>query len=442
MPDTRYVQSRDGTYIAYQMLGEGAIDLVYVPTWASQVEHLWEEPRVAAFFHRLASFSRLIIFDRRGSGLSDPATATLEDQMDDVCAVMDAVDSERAGFFAQLEGGAMAALFAATYPERVGALALYAAWSRSSWAEDYPWALKPHERASGEVAERIEHWGSGGLAETFAPSLAGEARFRDWFAKMERLAASPGQIKEINVLIAATDVRHVLPSIRVPTLVLHRPGDTCIDIRHSEYLRDHIPGARLVELPGVDTMPFIEMEPLVEELQEFFTGARGRPEPDRVLATVMFTDIVGSTRHAAELGDARFRELLERHHELVRRQLDRYRGREVKTIGDGFLATFDGPARAVRAASAITESVRDLGIELRAGLHTGELEVIGSDVGGLAVHIGARVSELAGPGQVLVSSTVKDLVVGSGIEFAECGLEELRGVPGRWQLYEVTGHGS
>ena len=440
MAETRYAQSRDGTFIAYQVVGQGPIDLVYVPTWVSQVEQLWEDPGVAGFFNRLASFSRLIMFDRRGSGLSDPTPGTLEEQMDDVLAVMDAVGSERAGLFAQLEGGAMAALFAATHPDRVGALALYASFSRASWAEDYDWALKPEERVDPAHSQRFDLWGTGAMADLFAPSMAQDPRFRAWFAKLERLSASPGQILRINEMIAATDVREVLPSIRVPTLVLHRREDQCFDFRHSQYLAEHIPGARLVEVPGTDSLPHIGegSDLITDELEVFFTGARGRGEPDRVLATVLFTDIVGSTEHAARLGDLRFRELLDRHHELVRRQLDRYRGREVKTIGDGFLATFDGPARAIRAASEITDSVRALGIELRAGLHTGELEVIGDDVGGLAVHIGARVSELANPGEVLVSSTVKDLVVGSGIEFDERGAAELRGVPGEWRLYAVA----
>lgn len=437
-PTTRYARSGE-LHIAYQVAGEGPIDVVYVPTWISQVEHIWEEPRVARFFERIASFARLILFDRRGSGLSDPAPApTLEGQMDDVLAVLDAVGSERAAIFAQVEGGAMAAMFAATHPERTGALVLFAAWARILRDVDYEWANPPEVR-DALVEEMLADWGIGKRAGALAPSAAGEPRFVEWFGRLQRLGASPGTAREMLHVVGDYDVRSVLPTIRVPTLVMHRAGDEAIDPRHSRYLADHIPGARYQELPGRDSLAaFGDADAVVDEIEQFLTGTRHRRGPDRVLATVMFTDIVGSTRRAAELGDARWRELLVDHDTLVRRELDRHRGRFVKSTGDGVLATFDGPARAILCATTIVDAARELGLELRAGLHTGECEVVGDDVGGLAVHIAARVSQAAGPAEVLVSSTVKDLVVGSRIEFGERGMHDLRGVPGEWRLFEAV----
>ena len=437
-PETRYAKSGD-VHLAYQVVGEGPIDLVYVPTRVSNLDALWDEPHVTAFFEALASFSRVILFDRRGAGLSDPVSgaATLEEQMDDVHAVMDAAGSERAALFAQLEGGAMAALFAATHPERTTALALYAAFARTAWAPDYDFAQKPEEREP-RMAAIYDQWGKGSLAHVFAPSLAGDERFRQWFGRLERLSVSPGTFRALTEMMGETDVRHVLPQVRVPTLVLHRTDAEGIDIRHSRYLAEHIPGAKFVELPGRDTMPFAgDTAAILGEIEEFLTGARHEPEPDRVLATVMFTDIVGSTERAAELGDSRWRTLLQRHDALVREHLARHRGREVKTVGDGFLATFDGPARAIRCAAGLAGATPELGLEVRAGLHSGEVEIIGDDVGGLAVHIGARVAARAGRGEVLVSNTVKDLVVGSGIEFEDRGAQELKGVPGEWRLFAV-----
>lgn len=436
-PETRYTRSGD-LHIAYQVVGDGPLDLVYVPTWISQVEHYWEEPSVARYFRRLASFSRLIMFDRRGSGLSDPVVnaPTLEEQIDDVVAVMDAAGSERAAVFAQLEGGAMAALFAATHPERTTGLVLYEAMARMTWAPDYDWALRLEDRKAnlGSV------WGDGSRILSLSPSAAENPRLRQWFARLERLAASPGTAAKLMMMNAQVDVRAVLPSIQVPTLVLHRAGDRSIDIRHSRYLAAHIPGARFVELPGDEALSFgHDSEPLLDEIEEFLTGARHVPDSERILATVLFSDIVDSTSRAAALGDRRWRDLLESMASVVGRELSRFRGQAVKTMGDGFLATFDGPARGIRCATAIRETARsEFGIEVRSGLHTGEIEQIGDDVGGLAVHIGARVGAHARPGEVLVSGTVKDLVVGSGIAFEDRGEHELKGVPGEWRLWAVA----
>jgi class 3 adenylate cyclase/alpha-beta hydrolase superfamily lysophospholipase len=440
-PQTRYARSGE-LHIAYQVVGDGPIDLVYVPSWISQVEHYWEEPSVARYFNRLASFSRLIMFDRRGSGLSDPVASapTLEEQMDDVVAVMDAASSERAAVFALLEGGAMAALFAATHPERTTALVLYEAMPRMSWAPDYDWAIRREEREAYLRSGGIDTWGDGSRILALSPKSAGNPRLREWYARLERLAASPGTAAKLMMMNSEVDVRAVLPSIQVPTLVLHREGDKFIDIRHSRYLAANIPDARYVELPGDEALGFgSHTEPELEEIEEFLTGARHAADAERILATVMFSDIVDSTSRAAEMGDRRWRDLLQSIEGSVTRELARFRGRAVKTMGDGFLATFDGPARAIRCATAIRDAAQaEYGLEVRSGLHTGEIELIGDDVGGIAVHIGARVGSSAGPGDVLVSGTVKDLVVGSGIPFEDRGECELKGVPGRWRLWAVA----
>jgi class 3 adenylate cyclase len=436
---TRYAKSGD-LHIAYQVAGEGPVDIVYVPTWIGQIEVLGEEPTIAAFDERLQGFSRLIAFDRRGSGLSDPwqGVPTLEDQIDDVLAVMDAAGAERAAILGTLEGGPLAMTFAATHPERTTELILYASFARTRWAPDYDWPPKDDARAARTEAA-VAQWGQGGVASGIAPSRAGDPDFLQWAGKMERYAASPGTIRKIFEFVGETDIRHVLPTIRVPTLVMHRREDSFIDVRHGRYLAEHIPGARYVELEGSDSLFSVgDSDAILGEIGEFLTGVRHQREPDRVLATVMFTDIVGSTERAAQLGDSSWRSLLERHDELVKREVERHRGRYVKSTGDGVLATFDGPARAIRAASSIGEAVRRLGVEIRSGLHAGEVEVIGDDVGGLAVHIGARVMGRAGPGEVLVSSTVKDLVVGSGIDFEHRGAHELRGIPGEWSLFSVV----
>jgi class 3 adenylate cyclase/pimeloyl-ACP methyl ester carboxylesterase len=436
-PVTRYARSGD-LHIAYQVVGDGPIDLVYVPTWISQIEHVWEEPGVARYFTRLATFSRLIMFDRRGTGLSDPfvEAPALEEQMDDVVAVMDAAGSERAAVFAQLEAGAMATLFAATHPERATALVLYEAMPRMAWAPDYDWPLTREEREAFIANGGLVNWGDGSRLVGLAPKSSQNPRLREWFARLERLAASPGTAAKLMLMNAEIDVRAVLPTITVPTLVLHRADDRFVDIRHSRYLAEHIPGARYVELPGDEAITFgAGAGPLLDEIEEFLTGERHPTDAERILATVMFSDIVDSTQRAAELGDRRWRDLLAAIEDAVDRELSRFRGRAVKSMGDGFLATFDGPARGIRCAAAIRDVARSqLGLEVRSGLHTGEIELIGDDVGGIAVHIGARVGAAAGPGEVLVSGTIKDLVVGSGIAFEDRGERELRGVPGSWRL--------
>jgi class 3 adenylate cyclase len=437
-PVARYAKSGD-LNIAYVVEGDQPLDLVWIPPWISQVEYLWAEESLSRVMDRLKTFARVITFDRRGSGLSDPLAGapTLEEQMDDVIAVMDAAGCERAAIVGTLEGGPMAAMFAATYPDRVRALVLYATFARATWAPGYEFAWPAEERQK-HMDLAIEHWGEGMVPAGVAPTLTSDPEFMEWAGRLERLAASPATIKRIFDLIGEFDVRDVLPSIRVPTLVLHRRGDTFLKIDHSLYIAEHIPGAKFVELEGSDNMFSIgDSEALIGEVEEFLTGERHRVEADRMLATVLFTDICNSTEHAARMGDRGWRYMLERHDALFRRSLERHRGKEVKHMGDGFMATFDGPARAIRCAADHSESVASLGLEVRAGLHTGELEVLNGDLGGLAVHIAARVMDRAGPCEVMVSSTVKDLVVGSGISFEERGAHELRGVPGEWRLFSV-----
>jgi class 3 adenylate cyclase len=438
-PIARYAKSGD-VHIAYLVEGDAPLDLVWIPPWISQVEYLWAEDSLGRVMDGMKTFARVITFDRRGSGLSDPLSGapTLEEQMDDVIAVMDAAGSERAAIAGTLEGGPMAAVFAATHPDRVSALVLYATFARATRAPGYEWPWTAEERQF-HMDQAVEHWGEGLVAGSVAPSQMDNPDFMEWAGRLERLAASPATIKRIFDLIGAIDVRDVLPSIRVPTLVMHRRGDTFINIEHSRYMAERIPAARFVELVGGDNMFSIgDSEGLLGEIEEFLTGERHQHESDRMLATVLFTDICGSTERAAQLGDRSWRYMLERHDALFRRALERHRGREVKHTGDGFLATFDGPARAIRCAADLTDSVGSIGIQIRAGLHTGELEVMDGDLSGLAVHIAARVMDRAGPSEVLVSSTVRDLVVGSGIEFEERGEHELRGVPGEWRLFSVT----
>jgi len=445
-PPTRYAKSGDVS-IAYQVFGEGPLDLVFVPGWVSHLDLNWEQPDYARFLDRLASFSRVIVLDKRGTGLSDRVPVerlpTLEERMDDVRAVMDAVGSERAALFGVSEGGPMCALFAATYPERVEALIMYGSYARGMPAGDYPWATTRWATTRGDLEAFLEllgdTWGEPEeLLGFWGPSIAEDEMHRRWWARYLRTSASPAAGLALVRMNHEIDIRHILPAICVPTLILHRAHDSLVLADGSRYMAGRIPGAKYVELPGEDHLwMFGDQRTLLDEVERFLTGTHQTAEPDRVLATVMFTDIAGSTERAAELGDRRWRQLLERHATTLRAALDRYRGREVKMLGDGVMATFDGPARAIRCAATICYDARELGIEVRAGLHTGECELVDGDVAGIAVHTGARVSAAAAPGEVLVSSTVKDLVAGSGIEFRDRGSHELKGVPGEWRLFAV-----
>ena len=437
LPQTRYAKSGD-VNIAYQVLGSGPRDLVLVPGWVSNIEVFWDEPGVARFLQRLASFSRLILFDKRGTGLSDRNTQmpSLEVRMDDVRAVMDAVGSARASLLGYSEGGPMCMLFAATYPQRVSSLITIGSFPTQRPTADFPG--RTPESLARFIEECEADWGGPvGLAAR-VPSRAGDEGFTQWWSKFLRQGSSPAATVALLRMNYEIDVRHLLPSIRVPTLLLHATRDQAISVDMSRYMARNIPGARLVELPGLDHVPFgDDAERIVDEIEEFLTGVRHDHEVDRVLATVLFTDIVGSTERAAQLGDQRWRDLLGAHHQAVRRELARFRGREIDTAGDGFFATFDGPARAVRCAQAVAQAVQGLGLQVRAGLHTGECEIMGDKVAGIAVNIGARVASLAAVGEVLVSSTVKDLVAGSGLSFAERGSHTLKGIPGDWRLFSA-----
>jgi pimeloyl-ACP methyl ester carboxylesterase/class 3 adenylate cyclase len=436
-PQTRYAKSGE-VNIAYQVVGDGPFDLVFVPGFVSHLDLQWADPRIARFLEKLASFSRLILFDKRGTGLSDPVAgpAPLEDRMDDVRAVMDAAGSERAALFGLSEGGPMSVLFATTYPERTRALILCGSFATGTLdRDDHPAGQRWLDQFR-RIDATLDHWGEGRTLAIMAPSADSE-RDRAGRGMFERSAASPHMARTLIQMVTETDVRDLLPSVRVPTLVLHREEEF-VPVEGARHMADRIPGARLVVLPGADHIPFYgDADGYAEEIEEFLTGARHAPPSDRILTTVMFTDIVGSTERAAALGDARWQQLVRRHDDLTRAELERHRGREVKTLGDGFLATFDGPARGVRCARAIADEVRGLGIELRAGLHTGECEVVGEDIGGMAVNIGARIGGLAAADEVIVSSTVKDLVVGSGIDFSDRGEHRLKGVPGEWRLFAV-----
>jgi pimeloyl-ACP methyl ester carboxylesterase len=439
LPTTRYTKTKDNVHIAYQVVGDGPLDLVAVPGYVSHVELAWEDPAMADCLRGLASFARLIVFDRRGLGLSDPiqGAPTLEDRMQDLRAVMDAAGSKRAALFGLSEGGPVSMLFAATYPERVSALVLYGTFARMTQTEDYPWGYPP-EVLSRYVESKIENWGGEDTVDFFAPSLAHDQNFRRRFAAFERRATSPAGYRALMQMNAETDVRDVLPSIQAPTLVLHRTHDIPIRVGHGRFLGEYIEGAQYVELSGSDHFFWVgDTGAIVDQAAEFLTGQRPPVEIDRILTTVLFTDIVGSTERAVAEGDQRWHSLLDAHDDVVRNELARFRGREIKTTGDGFLACFDGPARAVRCADAITKAAKVLGIDVRTGLHTGECEVRGEDLAGLAVHIASRVGSLAGPEEVLVSATVKDLVAGSGISFRERGKFELRGVPDSWRLFSA-----
>jgi class 3 adenylate cyclase len=440
-PEIHYARSDDG-YVAYQIFGEGPDDVLFIGNWASNIEVMWEHPSMARYLERLGGFARVICFDKRGAGLSDPvalgALPTLEHWMDDARLVLDAADSDQAALIGDAEGGLMAMMFAATYPQRTRALVLVNAFARMLRAGDYSIGMPT------DVAERFlqvweASWGKGVVLELSAPSVAADPQMQYWVGRYMRLSAPPAACTRMYGWVLQVDVRSVLPSIHGPTLIVHRADNRHYRRPMGRYLADHIPGAKYVELPGADWYPpFVSAEPVLDEIEEFLTGARPAPAQDRVLATVLFTDIVDSTDLAARLGDQRWLDLKAAHDGLVRTQLDRYRGKVVATTGDGFLATFDGPARAVRCASEIASAVRSLGIQIRAGLHSGEVELHDGEIAGIAVHIAARVMALAAAGCVLVSGTVKDLVVGSAIRFTDRGSHPLKGVPGEWRLFEVT----
>jgi pimeloyl-ACP methyl ester carboxylesterase len=438
-PETRYARSADGVHVAYQVFGAGDVDVVFIPGFVSHLELTWQMPGLARFMERLAAFSRVITFDKPGTGLSDPVPVaelpTLEQRMDDLRAVMDAAASERAVVVGVSEGGPMAMLFAATHPDRVTALVLIATTARFRRAEDAPWGWS--DRVVETMLRETEaRWGTGTAIAIVAPTAVADPLFDA--GRFERSAASPGAAAAIIRMSADTDARAVLPSISVRTLVVHRVDDRIVPVEAGRDLAARIPGARLVELPGEDHAFFSDPDPVVDQVEEFVTGTSVHDDPDRVLATMLFTDIVGSTRTAAELGDRRWRELLDAHDAVVSRQLDRFRGRPVKQTGDGHLAAFDGPARAIRCGLAIRDGVRPLGLNVRVGIHTGEVELRGEDLTGISVVTAARVMSHAGDDQVWVSQTVRDLVAGSGLRFEDRGEHELKGVPGTWRLWQVV----
>jgi class 3 adenylate cyclase len=433
-PETRYAKSGN-IHIAYQEFGSGPIELLIVPGFVSNVDLSWEQPDVSRELLRMGTYARVVMLDKRGTGMSDRSVeiAGLDERMDDLRAVMDAAKMQRAAVLGISEGGSLSMLFAGTYPDRCTALVLFGAYARSN-----PTAVEAFLKYIEEA------WGSGRLISVFAPSRAGDPTMVQWWKKVERFGASPSAASALLKMNGQINVRDILPSIRVPTLVIHRTGDRVTPVQAGRSLAKHIPGATMLELPGEDHLPYIgdNADAVGDAIEEFLTGTRKAhgADIDRVLATVAFTDIVGSTVKAASLGDHRWRALLAEHDKVVRRNIARFRGREVKTTGDGFFVAFDGPARGVRCACTIADEVRALDLEVRAGVHTGECEVIGDDYGGLAVHIGARVAALAGPGEVLVSSTVKDLVAGSGLRFDDRGTHLLKGVPGDWHIFAAAVH--
>ena len=440
-PQTQYVE-RDGISIAYQVVGDGPVDLLVSPGFVSHLDLQWADPENSRFLARLASFARLIIYDKPGTGLSDPIPQlpTLEERVADIEAVLDAAGSQRAVLFGVSEGGPTSVLLAAMRPQRITSLILYGSFGCSPWAAPGDFSAEEFERVESirnQAREILEHWGDGGrFMEFFAPSVPLTESQKRAFGMYARAAASPRMARALVEVVEQIDIRDVLPSVRVPTLVLHVEGDRVIPVEGGQGLADGIPGARCVTFPGIDHA-FWLVDGLIEEIERFVTGAVQRADPNRVLASVLFTDIVASTTRAAELGDRAWRELLERHDALVNRTVSEYSGRVVKHIGDGALSAFDGPAMAMRCAEALRDGAAELGIELRGGIHTGECEAIREDLGGLAVHIGARVGALAGPGEIVVSSTVKELVVGSDMQFTDRGEHELKGVPGSWHLYAL-----
>ncbi|HKY52435.1 MAG TPA: adenylate/guanylate cyclase domain-containing protein [Candidatus Limnocylindria bacterium] len=439
MPETRYARLGED-HIAYQTVGSGPRDILFMSAWFSHVDGRWEEPRFAAMLRRLAAMGRLIVFDRRGIGASDPMTAAepnWEDWADDIRAVMDAADSERATVIGVGDSGPLAMLFAATHPQRVSSLVVINTGARLVQAPDYPWGLSA-EDVQRFLIRTKETWGTGGISDVFSPSTAGDERYQQWWARYQRMSASPGRSTAMARLTFAVDARRVLPTIHVPTLVLHRKDFRFFPIELGRYISEHIPGAKFVEVPGADGFIYLgDTDALLSEVEHFVTGARRAVDTDRVLATVLLTDMVGSTDRAAQLGDHRWRAVLDTHDDIVRAQLEAYRGKLHRATGDGLLATFDGPARAVRCAQAMRDLLRETDIHIRSGLHAGEVELRGNEIGGIAVHIAARISAEAGSGQILCSSTVRDLVTGSDLQFVDQGRRQLKGVPQEWQIFEV-----
>ena len=438
-PETRYTRSGEVS-IAYQVVGRGPIDLVLVPGWISNIELFWEEPNIVRFFEKLMTFSRLILFDKRGTGLSDRVTeaATLEERMDDVRAVLDAVGSSQAALLGWSEGGTMCTLFAATYPERTAALITVGSYARRLRAPDYPY-FTDREEAFKAVEAAAADWGGPVWLEIRAPSLVHDPIIRQWWAKFVRMSASASAATALQRMNIEIDVRHVLPSIRVPTLILHAKNDRAIPVGAGRYMAEHIPNATFVEIDTIDHLPFFDKsDEFMQHIQSFLTGSSTPAISESRVSTLMFTDIVGSTQMAVAKGNLRFADLLEVHHAAIRAELARHRGEEINTVGDGFLASFDGPARAIKCAVAIVKSLGALGIQCRIGLHTGECEVRQGQLHGVALHIAARVAALASPGGVLVSQTVKDLVAGSGLGFTDAGTHALKGLPDEWRLYQVV----
>lgn len=439
--ETQYVRSGE-FHIAFQVVGQGPLDIVYVPGWVSHIELMWEEPDMAHFLNRLASFARLITFDKRGTGLSDRVPndklPTLDERMDDLRAVLDVVGSRRVALLGNSEGANLCALFAATYPDRTDAMVLMGSFAKRTWSPDYPWAPTMAER-SREYDMIEKEWGAKMDLQHYIPSKIGDEAYARRLATYFRRSASPGAAVTLLRMNTQIDIRGVLPALHTPTLVVHRSGDRDAMVEGARWMAAQIQGARFVELPGDDHLPWVgEQDEILDEVQEFLTGERPEPDATRVLATILFTDIVDSTRRAHELGDSTWKQVLASHDQLCAEQIHRFKGRLIKSTGDGIHATFDGPGRAIACAGGIIEKSRELELEIRAGLHTGECEVRGDEMEGVAVHLAARVAGLAGPGQVLVSRTVRDLVAGSGIEFEDLGVRELKGFPEAWQIFAVS----
>lgn len=436
-PATRYARS-GAVHVAYQTVGDDAVDIIYVQGAFTHLDVMWELPDFRRFCEQLASFSRLIWFDKRGMGLSDRVPlGTLDERMDDVRAVMDAVGSERAVLLGESEGGPLAMLFAAAHPERTARLVLCGAEVKERTDYNWAWGENTEEQFEEAMATLAGRWGSGRMIDYVAPSLAGDARAREWAGRLQINAATPGAAEAFMRMAFDIDIRDIVPAVRVPTLVIHRVDDQVCHVENARFLAAHIPDAKYVELPGDDHAPWAAHGEIVPEIREFVTGVREPPQLDRVLSTVLFTDIVGSSEHASRLGDQRWRDLVDEHHRLVRHELARFRGREIDVAGDGFLAAFDAPARALRAAQSIVDSVQSLGIQVRVGVHTGECEVLDDKLVGVTVHVGARVAAAAGPSEVLTTSTVKDLIAGSGIALEDRGMRSLKGLPEERQLFAL-----